>query len=167
MRIIASDTSALIDLRKGALLEAFLKLPFEFIIPDLLLISELIKFTRAERNLIDKKMTVAHLNGNEVIHAQRLVVESPVLSLSDGFALIVAKKYPRCTLLTGDRRLRQRAEMIEVECRGVLWVVEELARQKIIEEKFIVVALKSWREDPLVRLPSQEINRILRSLGAQ
>lgn len=34
MRIIVSDSSALIDLRKGGLLELFFKLPFEFVIPD-------------------------------------------------------------------------------------------------------------------------------------
>ena len=41
MRIIVSDTSALIDLRKGALIEALLHLPHEVQIRDLLLEDEL------------------------------------------------------------------------------------------------------------------------------
>jgi hypothetical protein len=36
MRIIVSDTSCLIDLRKASLLEGFLKLPYEIVIPDTL-----------------------------------------------------------------------------------------------------------------------------------
>jgi len=44
MRIIISDSSALIDLRKGEILELFLRLPFEFVIPDALLESELLSF---------------------------------------------------------------------------------------------------------------------------
>ena len=36
MRIIISDTNALIDLRKVALLEALLRLPYEVQVPDLL-----------------------------------------------------------------------------------------------------------------------------------
>lgn len=34
MRIIVSDSSCLIDLRKASLLEAFLALPFEILIPN-------------------------------------------------------------------------------------------------------------------------------------
>ena len=36
MRIIVSDSSCLIDLRKVGLVEAFLKLPYEFLIPNTL-----------------------------------------------------------------------------------------------------------------------------------
>ena len=43
MRIIVSDSSCLIDLRKVGLLDAFLKLPYEFLIPNTLFEDELLK----------------------------------------------------------------------------------------------------------------------------
>lgn len=34
MRIVVSDSSCLIDLRKASLIETFLRLPYEFLIPN-------------------------------------------------------------------------------------------------------------------------------------
>ena len=48
MRIVVSDSSCLIDLRKVSLLEPLLELPYEFIIPNTLFEDELLKFTVAE-----------------------------------------------------------------------------------------------------------------------
>lgn len=47
MRLIVSDSSCLIDLRKASLLEAFLDLPYEVLIPDALFEEELVRFTPA------------------------------------------------------------------------------------------------------------------------
>ena len=50
MRIIVSDTSCLIDLRKAALLAAFLRLPFgEILIPNSLFEDELLSFSVEEK----------------------------------------------------------------------------------------------------------------------
>jgi hypothetical protein len=51
MRIIVSDTSYLIDLRKASLLEGFLKLPYEIVIPDTLFEEELLKFSETEKRM--------------------------------------------------------------------------------------------------------------------
>ena len=42
MRIVVSDSSCLIDLRKASLLDAFLKLPYELLIPNTLFEDELL-----------------------------------------------------------------------------------------------------------------------------
>ena len=52
MRLIVSDSSCLIDLRKASLLEAFLELPYEVLIPDLLFEEELVRFTPAQKDLL-------------------------------------------------------------------------------------------------------------------
>ena len=52
MRLIVSDSSCLIDLRKASLLEAFLDLPFEVLIPDVLFEEELVRFTPAQKDLL-------------------------------------------------------------------------------------------------------------------
>ena len=51
MRIIVSDSSCLIDLRKASLLGAFVRLPYDILIPDALFEEELLRFTPAEEGL--------------------------------------------------------------------------------------------------------------------
>ncbi len=161
MRILISDSSALIDLRKGLILELFLKLPFEFVIPDALIESELLSFTKKEINSLRKQMTVATLDGQEVDKAQSIVSAAPALSMIDGFALVVAEKHPGCILLTGDRRMRLKAEENNIECHGVLWIIEELAKMHSISSKILLNTLKTWSDDPYVRLPRSEIERLI------
>ncbi len=48
MRIIVNDSSALIDVKKGGLLEILVELPFEFVVSDELLADELLSFTKSE-----------------------------------------------------------------------------------------------------------------------
>ena len=63
MRIVVSDSSVLVDLRKGGLLLVFLMLPFELLIPDVLLESELLSFSASEKRQIAERMEVVALNG--------------------------------------------------------------------------------------------------------
>ena len=52
MRIVVSDSSCLIDLRKASLLDVFLRLPYELLIPNTLFEEELLKFTAAQKNAL-------------------------------------------------------------------------------------------------------------------
>ena len=51
MRIVVSDSSCLIDLRKVSMLESFLRLPYEFLIPNTLFEEELLKFTPTQKKV--------------------------------------------------------------------------------------------------------------------
>lgn len=161
MQIIVSDTSCLIDLRKGGLLEAFLMLPYELVIPDVLLDNELLSFTEKDLTLIKRKMTVATLKGDSVERVGWILVHSPALSTYDGFAFVVAEERPGCILLTGDRRLRNLAEVEKMEVHGVLWVIEELAANKATRSWVLLKALMLWRDDTTVRLPRAELERMI------
>ena len=79
----------------------------------------------------------------------------------DGFALVVAEKHPGCILLTGDRRMRLKAEETNIECHGVLWIIEELSKMEAASSKVLLSALKIWMDDPYVRLPQSEIERLI------
>src|SRR5881397_120088 len=82
MRIIVSDSSCLIDLRKGSLLEIFLQLPYEFLIPNTLFEEELIRFTDAQKKmLLADGLKVIDLPGDGVQRAQQVVRQSPRLSV--------------------------------------------------------------------------------------
>jgi hypothetical protein len=64
MRIVVSDSSCLIDLRKASLLDAFLTLPYEVLIPNTLFEDELLKFTATEkRTLLRNGLKVVDVPG--------------------------------------------------------------------------------------------------------
>src|SRR5450755_2639218 len=127
MRIVVSDTSCLIDLRKVSMLDIFLRLPYEFLIPNTLVEEELLKFTPAQKKaLIRGGLKVVDLPGERVLRAQAIVRELPRLSVHDGFAFALAESHRDCILLSGDDRLRSLAAKHEIEVHGILWVLDEL-----------------------------------------
>lgn len=109
-------------------------------------------------------MVVAKLDGDQVERARAIVMSVPALSLLDGFALVVAEKNPGCILLTGDKRMRSRAEETKIECHGVLWIIEEPSKLQSSHSKILLSTLRTWIEDPYVRLPRSEIERLIASI---
>ena len=167
MRIIVSDSSCLIDLRKVGLLDAFLKLPYEFLIPNTLFEDELLKFTAAQkRALVKGGLTVTDLPGERVLRAQGVIREQPRLTLHDGFAFALAEGYPGCILLTGDGGLRAFAVAQEVEVRGVLWLIDELHRHGVDTAANLLVVLEQLAVDPTVRLPRRELAAFIKRYRA-
>ena len=88
LRVIISDSSCLIDLRKTALLDAFVRLPYELLIPNTLFEDELLKFTVAQkRALIAGGLKVVDLPGESVLRARQVMKALPSLTIHDGLAL--------------------------------------------------------------------------------
>jgi hypothetical protein len=120
MRLIISDSSCLIDLRKAGLLEAFLRLPFGILIPNTLFEDELLKFSAAQKKtLIDGGLKVVDVPGPGVLRAQEVVHASPRLSIHDGFAFALAEINTGCILVTGDGDLRTIATQHGIEVHGL------------------------------------------------
>jgi predicted nucleic acid-binding protein len=158
MRIVVSDSSCLIDLRKVSLLDALLKLPCEFLIPDTLFEDELLKFTTEQKKaLVRGGLKVIDLPGERVLRAQAIIRQSPRLSVNDGFAFVLAESHPGCILLTGDGELRGLAARHSMEVHGVLWVLDELHRHEIESAKALLAALRAFSADPTVRLPARDV----------
>jgi predicted nucleic acid-binding protein len=159
MRIVVSDSSCLIDLRKVSLLDALLRLPFEFLIPDTLFDDELLKFTAAQKKaMLRGGLKVIDLPGERVLRAQAVIRQAPRLSVNDGFAFALAENHPGCILLTGDGELRDLASRHQMEVHGVLWVIDEIHRNHIETAKTLLAALKAFSVDPTVRLPKREVS---------
>ena len=90
-----------------SLLDALLRLPFEFLIPDTLFEDELLKFTAAQKKaLLRGGLKVVELPGERVLRAQAVMRQAPRLSVNDGFAFALAESHPGCILLSGDGELR-------------------------------------------------------------
>lgn len=164
MRIIVSDSSCLIDLRKASLLEAFLGLPYEIIIPDTLFEEELLKFSAAEKEtLLKGGLKVVELPGPGVRRAQALQSDFPALSIHDCFALALAERNPGCILLTADGSLRTLAGRQDIEVHGVLWALDEMHQALTATATDIIRALELFETSPAIfRLPLRELRTFLK-----
>ena len=129
MRVLVSDTSVLVDLERGSLLEASFRLPFQFAVPDLLYERELKNYGGDE--LIRLGLAVEELDGDGVQRALAYRQQAPALSLPDCFALALAQTRS-WILLSGDGALRQFAANEAVECHGVLWLLDEMHDASVV-----------------------------------
>lgn len=167
MRIIVSDSSCLIDLRKASLLDAFVHLPYELLIPNTLFEDELLKFTPAQKQaLVSGGLKVIDMPGERVSRAIEVARQVPRLSINDGFAFALAEQHAGCVLLSGDGALRIHAMSCSMEVRGVLWVIDELHGHGIAPVTTILEALNLLGADHTVRLPAREIGAAIRRYQA-
>ena len=162
-RIVVSDSSCLIDLRKASLLDTFLRLPYEFLIPNTLFEEELLKFTAAQKKaLIHSGLKVMDLPGERVLRAAEVLRKIPQLSVHDGFAFALAESHPGCILLTGDSTLRRFAAQHAMEVHGVLWVIDEIHRGRLAPAATLLASLRTFAADPAVRLPRRELGAYIK-----
>jgi predicted nucleic acid-binding protein len=167
MRIVVSDSSCLIDLRKVSLLDAFLRLPYEFLIPNTLFEEELLKFTAAQKNaLVRGGLKVMDLPGERVLRAQQVMRRLPKISVHDGFAFALAESHPGSILLSGDGELRKLATEHQMEVHGVLWVIDEIHRCKLTTVATLRSALRLFSSDAAVRLPRRELAAYIKRYDA-
>ena len=160
MPVLVSDTSVLIDLERGSFLEPVFRLPFEFAVPDLLYEREL--RDHGGPALIDMGLRVEELDGAAVALAIEYRRVRRSLSLPDSFALALSKANS-WTLLSGDGSLRALALEEEVECHGVLWLLDGLHEHRILDQDALTEGLHRIAGHPRCRLPQAEIRTRLRT----
>ena len=158
MHVLVSDTSVLVDLERGSLLEASFRLPFQFSVPDLLYEREL--KNHGGEGLIRLGLVVVELDGDGVRRAITYRRRVPALSLPDCFALVLAQTRS-WILLSGDGELRQLAADETVECHGVLWLLDQMHDADVVSIRQLYDGLTAIAEHPRCRLPRPEIRRRL------
>ena len=164
MQVLVSDTSVLIDLDRGSLVEATFRLPYEFTVPDLLYVREL--KDHGGPDLIELGLRVAELGGDVVALALSYRRRRKSLSLPDSFALALARTNS-WILLSGDRGMRELAVEEEVPCHGVLWLLDRLFEHRVIDPEELSAGLQRIADHPRCRLPQPEIRRRLRSYSSE
>jgi predicted nucleic acid-binding protein len=152
--ILVSDTSVLIDLERGGLLEAIFALPHEFAVPDVLFENEM-KGDWGD-GLVKLGLRVEELSKEGVANALRYRQQRAPLSVPDSFALALAKER-QWLLLTGDGQLRELAGGEDVECHGVLWLLDMMEEAGTPGIQPLHDGLAALAAHPRCRLPSREI----------
>ena len=154
MIVLVSDTSVLIDLERGGLLEAAFACGHQLVVPDLMYVLEL----EPENGPLLKAMglQVVELTAEEVAFAQAAQAAAPTLSFPDCFALSCARR-PQHMLVTGDMVLRRKAEGDAVPCRGLLWLLDEMETSGAIAAMSLAEGLERISAHPRCRLPKVEV----------
>ena len=162
MDLLVYDTSVLVDLERGNLLNEAFRLPYRLVVPDLLYERELRNHGGDE--LLALGLEVAELTAVQVENAHSCRRERPALSLPDVFALALARAREG-TLLTGDSRLRSIGTQKGVLCRGLLWLLDEMLLNGISAES-LHTGLQMIEMHPRCRLPKREVNARLARYAA-
>lgn len=168
MRIIVSDTSCLIDLRKADLLAAMLALDYRVQVALPLVKDELSTFTSEDwQRLQDLGLEVIDLEGFQVARSLELRRNHRRLSAYDAMSLALAELVEESILLTSDQALRVAAEGLAVEVHGVLWIFDLLEQQALLPAEELRRALTLLHNDPLVFLPDDEVLARLERFGRE
>jgi hypothetical protein len=154
MIILVADTSILIDLERGGLLDAAFSCGLTMVVPDLLYRREL----EADNGAYLKRLGlgVVSLSAKEVAYAQEIRTLRRALSLPDCFALSCATR-DRHLLVTGDKNLRGEAAKRLGDVKGLLWILDQMETSRKIDVKRLADGLVQIAQHPRCRIPSQEI----------
>lgn len=154
MAVLVSDTSVLIDLDRGALLELAFQGPEPLAVPDLLYEREL-----ANENgpyLQQLGLGIVSLVPEELAFAQAAFNASAQLSLPDCFAMSFARRDGHI-LLTGDGPLRKAATQSGIRCHGLLWFLDLLVKNQPRTVRLIRSGLEAIASSRRCRLPPIEV----------
>lgn len=162
-RVLVSDTSVLIDLERGNLIEAVFRLPYEFAVPDVLYDRELKDNNGPELKALG--LRIEELDGAGVRRALDYRQTVPQLSFPDALALSLAKT-EGYILLSGDQALKGLADSETVECHGVIWVLDQINDETAASMQDLYDGLQAISCHPRCRLPMREVNIRLKRFAA-
>jgi hypothetical protein len=106
--------------------------------------------------LVRLGLRVEEVSKEGVANALRYRQQRATLSVPDSFALALAKER-QWLLLTGDGQLRDLAGGEDVECHGVLWLLDMMAEAGTPAIQSLHDGLTTLAAHPRCRLPRREI----------
>jgi len=154
MIILVADTSVLIDLERGNLLQIALAGPDTLATPDLLYDKELAPYNGPQ--LQANGLQILELSGQELAEVQALHQSSPKLSIPDCAAYVSARRAGH-HLLAGDGLLRQHAHQTAVPCNGLLWLLDRLLASNTVSGAVLHAGLAAISNHVRCRLPPEEV----------
>lgn len=135
MQVIAiQDANIIIDLVNIDLFSSCLQLPYQFITTDLIFYSELYEAQVAfiDPHIQTGKFTLIKIPPEDLAEIKAASKEDIRLSEQDWSAFYYAQKL-NGLLMTGDKRLKELAAKKNVPACGILWILDELLMQSVID----------------------------------
>jgi len=168
MEVVISDTNILIDLFSSGLLNHCNNLNLDFRTIDLVL-SEVksVEQLTAINNIIDHGiLKVDSLDSRQLGLAAKMIgLYQPACNLSAvDVAVIVYAKEHHCRLLTGDKKMREKAKSENVVVSGILYLIDRLIEGKSMSNGEMVASLLSLMKSN-ARLPQKLILQRIESLS--
>ena len=161
MAVLVSDTSVLIDLERGSLLDELFLLPYDFAVPDILYHRELVGALGEQ--LVAAGLQIIELAPAEVTRASAVRRERAALSVPDAFAYALAERRT-WNLLSGDGHMRTLAKENGVACNGILWVLDEFHAHAVKAPIDLRASLTTIAAHPRCRLPKAEVAKCIKRM---
>jgi predicted nucleic acid-binding protein len=127
--ILVGDTNIWIDLREGGVLSKAFKLPYSYVVPDLLYADELAAFEGPE--LLQLGLTIEPMTSEEVGRVELLAQDFTRPGTADLTALALALSRG-WVLVSGDRDLRWAAEQAGCKVHGTIWLMHLMVTHKLL-----------------------------------
>jgi predicted nucleic acid-binding protein len=164
MKLIITDTNVLFDVIKIGALPEFFSLDYE-ICTTVFVIHEILPSPQKE--LVEtfiraKKLIVYDFSEEEIESVQNFNTQKDLKRFTDK-SVIWKSLQLSCPMLTGDQRMREVAEKMNIEVHGSIWIIEELVTKTLIsgeKAKFLYEQLRLTNS----RLPKDEIEKRINKL---
>lgn len=165
MAIIISDTNIFVDLYNTELLDYLFSLTEEIHTVKQVLF-ELIDKKQSEslaKFISDGKLFIKSFDFTELAELYEFSTHCSNRLSEPDIAVVFYGHQTNGVILSGDRRLRSKAESIGIEVHGILYVVKRLVTDGIITVKIAINALeKLINSNP--RLPKSDIDQLIDDL---
>lgn len=165
MRIIVKDANIIFSLLDSELMDLCLKLDYEFWTSDFVIneIEDTGQKRKIGKYVKDKRINIYSYNGEEVAQIFELS-ENRSLSDADCSVFLLAQ-IKNGILLSSDRALRVLATRNGIEVKGMIWILDELVKNKIMDPSAAAEKLEFIAKNSMW-LPASEVeSRINRWKG--
>ena len=159
-KIIITDTNIITDLDNAGILEEFITIKNVYV-SDLIKTDELNQKT-GNLNKI-KKAKVISATEKQVLEAVNLSLINKKLSMYDLLNYVLARDN-NWILATGDYRLKQYAELNDVEVIRTLKIIKLMTMCSIISKEVAIISCRKLKENPRTRIPINSIEQVITSL---
>lgn len=167
MEIVVNDTNILIDLFNAGLLSYCKQLDIEFRTLDVVIneIKVAEQFEAIQKIIEDGTLKVYSLSGKQIAEVFEKVAEyQGVCNLSaEDISVMVYVLDNKFRLLTGDKTLRTKASLENIKVSGVLYLIDEMINDSIVDNKDMISALNRLLESNN-RLPTKLIKERIDTL---
>ena len=170
MEIVINDTNILIDLYNAGLLPYCKKLNPDFRTLDVVIneIEDSEQYNAVQSSIDEGTLSVYSLSGEQIGTVFQKVAEyKGVCNLSvEDISVMVYAIDNNCRLLTGDKKLKDKATLENVKVSGILFLTDMLTKESVIDGGEMITALERLLSSNS-RLPKKLIKERIETLKRQ